>query len=251
MKAVSMLVIAVCLMSGCGGTKLLKEPEPLVVTQPLATASSAEVRATLDWVIFRDGPGTWARNADWDQYLIRVENLGGESLEVTRIRVIDTLGIPIGNAQSRKELVKASKETERRYKDQGLKVKAGAGGGMLVAAGAVTAVSAASIGAAAVYGGTAAAGIAVTGLVLAPVLAVGGVMRGVNNSKVNTEIESRQTLLPVELQIGEEKGLTLFFPLSPSPQRVEITYVTATGEHTLVIDTQAALNGLHLPPPEA
>ncbi len=51
-------------LSGCGGTKVLKEPEPLVVTRPLATASDQHLSATLDWVIFRDGPGTWAKNVD-------------------------------------------------------------------------------------------------------------------------------------------------------------------------------------------
>ena len=28
--------------------------------------------AALDWIIVRDGPGTWAKNVDWDEYLIRV-----------------------------------------------------------------------------------------------------------------------------------------------------------------------------------
>ena len=89
--------------------------------------------------------------------------------------------------------------------------------------------------------------IAATGLILvAPVLAVGGVIRGVNNSNVNKPIESRQTLLPVVLQEKEDKGLDVFFPLAPSPQQVEITYADSRGEHTLVIDTHAALKGLHL-----
>ena len=47
-------------LTGCGGTKLLKDPEPLVVTQALATASNAQLSVALDWVIYRDGPGTWA-----------------------------------------------------------------------------------------------------------------------------------------------------------------------------------------------
>ncbi len=42
-------------------------------------------------------------------------------------------------------------------------------------------------------------------VLLVPVLAVGGIVRGVNNSKVNNQIETRQTLLPVVLQEEEEK----------------------------------------------
>ena len=83
-------------------------------------------------------------------------------------------------------------------------------------------------------------------VVLVPVLAVGGIVRGVNNSKVNGEIEIRQTLMPVELSADEEKALHIFFPLSPSPQQVEITYLINDEEHTLFIDTRAALDGLHL-----
>ena len=90
-------------LSGCGGTKVLKEPEPLVVTGSLATAPDQHLSATLDWVIFRDGPGTWAKNVDWDEYMIGVENLGGDSLQLTNITVLDSLGTPIEPRQSRKQ----------------------------------------------------------------------------------------------------------------------------------------------------
>ncbi len=83
-------------------------------------------------------------------------------------------------------------------------------------------------------------------VLLVPVLAVGGIVRGVNNSKVNNQIESRQTLLTVVLQEEEEKNLVIFFPLAPSPRQLELTYLDSRGEHTLIVDTQAALDGLHL-----
>ena len=66
--------LSLCLV-GCGGSKVLKEPNPFAVTQSLATASDQRLYATLDWVIVRDGPGTWAKNVDWDEYLIRIQNL--------------------------------------------------------------------------------------------------------------------------------------------------------------------------------
>ena len=232
-------------LSGCGGTKVLKEPEPLVVTQSLATASDQHLSATLDWVIFREGPGTWAKNVDWDEYMIGVENLSGDSLQLTNITVVDSLGTPIEPRQSRKQLVKGTKETKRRYKGEGLKVKAGLSGGVLVGTGIVVAAGTSGLGAAAMAGGAAAAGAA-TVVVLVPVLAVGGVFRGINNSKVNNQIESRQTLLPIVLEEEEKKNLVLFFPLSPSPRRIEISYVDRRGDHTLIVDTQAALEGLHL-----
>ena len=246
MNKSTLMIVAVALLAGCGGAKVLKEPEPLLVKQSLSTASNQTLSVTLDWVIFRDGPGTWAKNVDWDEYLIRVQNLSGESLQVTNITVVDSLGTQVEPGQNRKQLVKGTKQTKRRYKGEGLKVKAGVSAGTLLAAGAVTAATAMSVGAAAVYGSSAVAAGAAAGLLLVPVLAVGGVFRGVNNSKVNNQIEARQTLMPVTLQKEEEKGLHIFFPVSPSPQQIEITYSDSRGEHTLIVETEDVLEGLHL-----
>ena len=233
-------------LTACGGTKVLKEPEPLVIAQALATSSDQRFSATLDWVIFRDGPGTWARNVDWDEYMIRVGNQGDDSLQITSIVVVDSLGTRIEPRQDRKQLVKGSKETKRRYKGEGLKVKAGLSGGVLVGAGIVAAAGTSGLGTAVMAGGSATAAGAAAVVVLIPVLAVGGIARGMNNRKVNGQIEARQTLLPVVLQEEEEKVLHIFFPLSPSPQQLELTYLDSGGDRTLVVDTRSALEGLHL-----
>lgn len=232
-------------LTGCGGSKVLKEPEPLVVTQAIASASDQGLAATLDWVIVRDGPGTWAKNADWDQYLMRVQTLSDELMIVSDIAVVDSLGTRIGRCSDRKQCVRGAKEAKRRFKKEKLRVKAGVGAGALLTASAVaTATTAAAVsGGVLVSGGTAVT--AAGGLILAPVFAVGGIMRGMNNSRVNEQIQSRQTPLPIVVH-KQEKKLDLFFPLTPSPQRIEIDYADSGGEHTLVIDTGAALDGLHL-----
>lgn len=252
-------LLSAFVLAGCGGTKLLKEPQPIQTTQPLAAISDKRVAATLDWVIIRDGPGTWARNADWDEYLLTVGNQSNQPIQITRLIVVDSLGTRIESQAGRKQLVKSSKKTAKRYKKSGVEVKAGMGvGTLLVSGAAVTAagygVAVATMGPILGFGSTAGAGAgaAVGGLLLlGPALAVGGVVRGVNNSKVNKQIELRQTLLPHEIPADEELGLDVFFPLAPSPKVVELTYTDTTGEHVIVIDTSAALNGLHIKPPES
>jgi hypothetical protein len=161
---------------------------------------------------------------------------------------MDSLGTSVVPGESRKQLVKGTKAASRRYKGAGLNAKAGAGAGTLMVAGAVTGAAAVSAGTAiALAGGTELmAGAVLGGLVLAPALAVGGIFRGVNNSKVGDQIESRRTQLPVVLQTDEENGLNVFFPMSPSPRQVELTYVDSQGEHFVVLDTLVALDGLHL-----
>ena len=250
-------LLSACLLAGCGGTKVLKEAQPMQTTKPLAAASDQQVSATLDWVIVRDGPGTWAKNADWDEYLLRVNNQSEQSIQVTRLLVVDSLGTRIESQPGRKQLVKSSKKTSKRYKKSGVKVKAGMGVAGLIASGAAVTVAGIGVGLATmgpVFGAASAgagAGVAVGGLLLlGPALAVGGVVRGVNNSKVNNQIELRQTVLPLEVPAGEALALDVFFPLAPSPKMVELVYTDATGEHSLVIDTSTALDGLHIDAPQ-
>jgi hypothetical protein len=240
------LLSSACVLAGCGGTKVLKEPEPFIATPPLASGSDQRIAATLDWVIVRDGPGTWARNADWDEYLIRIQSLADDPIYISNIALLDSQGTRTEPRQTRSQLVKGTKETKRRYKGEGIQVKAGASGGALIVAGAVTGAAAVSIGSAALFTSEALAGAALGGIVLAPALVVGGVVRNVNNHKVDEHIRSRQTLLPVELQEKAEKRLNIFFPLTPSPRQIELTYIDSTGEHTLAIDTPTELQGLHL-----
>ncbi len=242
------------MLTGCGGTKVLKEPRPVELENALATSTDANVEASLDWVIVRDGPGTWARNADWDEYLLRVRSRSDRPLSIVRVTVVDSLQTRVEPQPGRKQLVKGSKKTARRYRDSGVKVKAGRGAGTLIVAGtAATAVGVVSASAAAygavLSGGSAvgAAGTAMSGLVLlGPAIAVGGIARGINNSAVNNEIELRQTILPLEVRPGEEAPLDLFFPFAPSPVMVELVYADDSGQrHTITIDTRKVLQGLH------
>jgi len=245
------VVLLLVLVSGCGGSKVLKEPEPLVLSESLASASDERLSVNLDWVIVRDGPGTWAKNAFWDEYLLRVSNDSDRPIQLTELVVVDSLNTRIAAQQGRKQLVAGSKQTSRRYKESGIKVIAGSGRGTVgvaaaTAAGAgVGAAIGAGAGGAAIGG--AAGGAAIVGaVVLAPVLAVGGIARGVNHSAVNTQIEERQTILPLDLPVGDELGLDIFFPLAPSPQMVELAYKDATGDYVIVIHTSAVLNDLHI-----
>jgi len=241
-------VLAAFALAGCGGTKVLKESQPIESTQPLATVSDQRVTATLDWVIVRDGPGTWARNANWDEYLLRVSNQSDQPIQVTELVVIDSLNMRIASQPGRKQLGKGSKKTARRYKKSGIKVHAGSGtrtmfvagataGGVMAGAAMMSGTAFVGAGGGAVIGG---------GLVLLPALAIGGIVRGVNNSAVSTQIEQRQTILPLDVPAGDELLLDVFFPLAPSPGTVELVYSDITGEHVIVIDTSAALNGLHI-----
>ena len=245
-------------LAACGGTKLVRKPAPLPErAAPLAAASDARLSAELQFVIVRNGPAAWAKNADWDEYLLGVRNVGSAPLSIHAVAVTDSQGQVNGTQDERRNLVAASKQATRRYRDAGLKVEAGRGGTALIATGvgagvvAYGAATAAAVGSALGAGGAGAAGggaaAAAGGLILAaPVLIGVGIMRAVNNGKVNDRIEDRATSLPLTLAPGAEATLDVFFPLSPSPQQVVVHYQDGQGTHRLEVDTRQVLAGLHL-----
>ena len=233
-------------LAACGGTKLVRHPAPPpVAAQAIAVAQDERLDAAVDFVIVRNGPGTWAKNADWDEYLLHVQARGGEPIRITGATLVDSLGVELAPGEERKRLVKASKQTVARYHHSGLKVKAGMGGTGIAFTGVGAGLGAGGI-AASGGGMLAGAAGAAAFMMVAPAFGVAGIVRAVNNSKVNTEIGRRHTALPVSVAPGTPVALDLFFPLAPSPDRLQLRYSDSRGEHVLVIDLKAALAGLHL-----
>ena len=240
-------VFAALGLTACGGHKILKEPQPLTLVEPLAVEQDDNFQASLDWVIFRDGPGTWSRDADWDEYLISLRNDGADTVWIDSIAVYDSLDVRAESNSDRKELIKASKDVAGRYKEQGLKVRAGSG--TVVMAAAATATTATVVGVAAagpLLASSAAVGVVAVSALATPVLITGGIMKAVNQSNVAEEIVRRQTALPIEVAPGGRESITVFFPLTPSPTQIEIVYRDAMGQKTMLVDTRSVLSGLHL-----
>lgn len=242
-------VLVLTLLSACAYHKKLESPIPLQPAGAIATAVDERLSVTLDAIVVRDGPGSWSKNADWDEYLLHARASADEPVEITRIVVVDSLGKHRKPSATRGDLQSGSKETARRYKDANLEVTAGYGGAGLVVAGYAVGGASAAVGLATLGTSGAAAGAAVAGAVLvAPVLMTAGIVVGVQEIRVQNEIRHRSTEFPAQVAADQELPLDVFFPIAPAPQRVDVTYRTASGEHVLVIDTKAALAGLHLMP---
>lgn len=249
------------MVAGCSsGTKLLKEPVPLEAARPLVQVADARIAIAVDVVIVRNGSGSWASDADWDEYLIRARALTDEPVRITEIVIFDALDARVVSPAERSELVEATKETERRYEmspqlarsEGGWMIVGGtatavAGAGVLYGVAVASTVGAMGAGAGAVGG--AALAIPLVAAVGGAIYAGRGIARMVNNSKVNDEIQRRQSVLPVTLARNADTRLDLFYPLTPLPSRIEIAYTDATGEQRLAIDTRASLGALHADAP--
>lgn len=255
-RIILVLVISAFSLSCGGGAKVLKEPQQIETTRPLASAKNPEIAVDLDWIIVSNGPGSWAQNAYWDEYLISVHNPLSQSLAITEVAVFDSRGhrtLPLSN---RKKLVKGSKETIRRYKDSDVDVHPGMGAGRLLATGGAVTVTGVGIVYAAAssvapYGGASAgaSGAAVVGLgmvIAGPVVAVAAIVRASNNSEVNEEIKTRHTKLPIAVDAASSLGLHLFFPIAVSPSHMVVSYEIRGRSYQLTIDTHRELTGLHL-----
>ena len=92
-RAAGFLLILCACLSACGGAKVLEEPIPMEELGPLAATGNEQLEVVLDWVIVRDGPGTWSRDAYWDEYLLRVANLSDAELSITLVEVVDALAL--------------------------------------------------------------------------------------------------------------------------------------------------------------
>ena len=252
----AVVVVFVVLITGCVGTKLLDEPTLLPERNSLATVRDAVMAATLDWVIVRDGPGTWAKNADWDEYLLRLENRSTTNLRITEVYIEDSMGIKVFPGRDRKRLIAGSKQVAERYKDADIKIKAGTGTAVMVATVLGTTLVGASVvqlglayaSFASLLGISTSVGAVVTtagaGLVLVGPAMV--IRNRRNQRKVDARIQDIRSRIPFPVEAGMVKQAALFFPISPSPRHIVISYRQGESIQTLRLETRESLAGLHL-----
>jgi hypothetical protein len=242
------LAILLLALAGCGGSKVLEEPRTLTLEAPLATGADERLELHLDWVVVRDGPGSWVRHAEWDQYLLRIGNLSSNRVRITRAVLHDAQDVPVEPSAAPPTLIRTSRETSRRYRDAGLRVRAGAGGKGMLAAGYVAGTAGYGLSMAVLYGSAApaASGLAIGAIGAGAVLMVGGVVQSYREDRIAREMIKRHTPLPYDIDPGIQQVVNWFFPLTPSPRRLEVHYVDRAGQHKLVLDTRDPLDGLHL-----
>ena len=124
MLALFLFFIATLVLQSCTGTKLLEEPIPVEESRPISQSADENIAASLVWVVVRDGPGTWAKNADWDEYWISVSNVSENDIELTGISILDSQGVQLKSSRKRSELVQSSAKNVERYTESGVDVTA-------------------------------------------------------------------------------------------------------------------------------
>jgi hypothetical protein len=248
------LLLGSVLLTGCvtRGYKLAPENTPPAVALNLpstlpAAATAPAAEATVNTVIVYKGPGSWKKEAYWDEYVVTVTNRGSRPLVLADAMLHTNIGEPTHpgtNPWALEKLGKTWWETNA-GRQTGTYLLMGAG----TAAGAGIATAAILSGGlfAPLTGGAAvAAGVGAAAFVTLPVYAVGTVaMNYRRKHQVQDEFTRRRLVLPLTIAPGETAQGSLFFRITPSPRELVLHCRTDEAAHDVSVSL-TALRGLHL-----
>jgi hypothetical protein len=239
--AIALACAALCILTGClsANYKLPGKDTPparaLNVHFP-----PAPLDANLASVITDGGPGSWKREAFWDEYVVALHNTGDQPLQVASVTLVDFAGTSRSAGDDPWALERESKTLERKYRDSGVAFARMAAPRVLIASAEPVVIASAGIG-------TAGAAAAATATAVAlPVygLAIWGINRH-HKSAITAEFNRRRLPLPLSLAPGETRTGSLFFPMVPNPRSLDLNWSneSGTGDPVLPLDF---LHGLHV-----
>ncbi len=191
----------------------------------------------LNSVITYNGPGSWKRDAFWDEYVVTLHNPGSQPLAISTAALTDYAGTARPAGAKPWTLENESKSLEQKYKETGLAFVRytapavlifGAGAGAAFAGGIMT--SAATVVALPLY-----------------YLAVISINQS-NRNAMEREFNRRRIELPLTLAPGETRTGSFFFPMVPNPRSLGLHWSDGKdrGDSALPLDF---LHGLHLKAP--
>lgn len=191
-------------------------------------------------VISDGGPGSWKREAFWDEYVITLHNEGQRALSITAVALTDYAGAMRPPGTDPWELERESKTLEKRYRDAGLSFARMAAPRVIASAAEPSVVASAGIGT------TGAAAAATATAVALPIY--GASVFGINmhnKAVIRKEFNRRRISLPLMLGPGDSRTGSFFFPMVPNPQAITVRWSSGAGEGETTLELQF-LKGLHV-----
>lgn len=251
-------VLFALLQTGCVSSKYkLASKNTLPPVMLNLAAAQPPIEAVVHSVIVYQGPGSWKKEAYWDEYVLSLANRGPNPLTLEDATLMNFQEIASSPGVDPWTLESESKTWWQKTMSSqtGSLVALGAGGYAVAHGLAVAAVNSGLWGTTlATWGtstatGTALAGAAFVALAATPVYAVSVVVINSKNKKqVLTEFSRRRLVLPVTIAPGQTAQGSLFFRISPGPQRLALRGRAGDEPVEAVIDL-APLKGLHLKAP--
>ena len=218
-----------------------------VESAPASPAAPPSPAVTLQTVIVYQGPGSWKREAYWDEYVVAITNRGETPLVVTAAALHDGKSELLTPGDKPWALENLSKrmlvDSATHLGKTGTYVVAGVGAAAMTAA---VASGVASLASTAAFIG--ASTVAVAAL---PVVLVGAVVIDQKAKHViEAEFNHRRIILPLTLAPGQTAQGSFFFRITPSPQQLALHCAVGDQSYDSAVDL-APLAGLHLIKPSS
>ena len=267
------LVTACCLLAACAAPKSRLLPEPLPPAAPpfdwVATAPDG-VSIGLRQVIVRNSPGSWVRDADWDEYVLDVRNGSAQPLHIERFDLYSArlaggapggcrpsapCSSPVGgenptaqpSTTSRSQLEQGTGDTLRLAKDAGIIV--GSGLAPIGTAVALVGTSGGFLSASSAAAGAAVGAIFVVAPVAITIATIHVVKRHrldkEDKARIDWRLADRGVNVPIVLAAEGRLEQSAFFPVTPAPTRIGMHYMLADEPRELWLPLPA-LAALHL-----
>ena len=243
------ILIFISSLTGCVSAKYEMAGESASPPVPLNLRAEAHsVEAEINTVIILGGPGSWKREAYWDEYILSITNRGDHPVDLTTATLIDFQGNPVMSGDNPWELQEQSKAWVENYNSgtSGIIIKVGA---TSLIAGAVFGGAVASAASSIGFAVTLAVMVPVVlvaSVVMSPIIGVGTVIRNVNHKhSIEDEFKRRRLVLPATIRPEQITQGSLFFRITPGPKQVTLRFTGVEPGFDVSVDL-TPLSGLHI-----
>jgi hypothetical protein len=226
--------MAACLvlLSGCVSAKYKSAAEKTPPAPLNLIREQTPMIVTVQSVIVYRGPGSWKRDAYWDEYIVSLANQGRTPATLETVSLTDFTGTSSAPSDNPWVLEKQSRTREEQLKANIKDVTIQVGGGYVIMSGAV-------------MGGLAVGGW-LGGMVALPAFVAGTIYSNVHHRhQIEDEFARRHIVLPATITPGQTLQGSLFFCVSPGPRSIAFL-VQNDGAYQKVTVDLAPLAGLHL-----
>lgn len=245
--------LAALFLCGCaggigGGTRFVEPVDRAALPEsPKRSSTDSPLKVTVKAIILTNGPGSWIKDAAWDEYTLAFENGEKAPVVIEEMSVIDPRGVYVPHEYRVGELQVRAKALETEYKDAGLETakQVGSDLGTGAAAGATGMASMGLLGAA----GLALAPVA---LIAAPALMYFKHNQGEKDrAQIENEFARRALKTPAAIDTHALLTTSLFVPKTPPPKSLVVRYrvENQTTSKTAKVDLSGIL--MIAPPPTA
>ncbi len=239
LAAVALGALLLAGLCGCVARKyqLANTGTPPVQVLDVGFPQSPPLKATLVALISYGGPGSWKREALWDEYVVTIRNSGERPITVESVTLSDSAGMVFAAGVDPWAIEKQTKAMEKQYRNRGEAFVRTAGPGAFIVGAGATAAAATTTTAA--YVAPAVAGATLAAVFVLPVYYT--TVWGINHHKKNlvtAEFKRRRLSLPLTLSPDETRTASVFYPMVRSPGVLGLDWSgeSGSGKLTLSLD---------------